>query len=114
VLVGRGRPSESDVATLEDIHSHNNQSQVSALVSGDCCGSVKPLCNGVPPDLGGGGGGSFHHQRWKVAVSIGVHDGQGASFDFLSLRGLRAKLLGQLSLFPLSSYLHVYVYVFLI
>jgi hypothetical protein len=49
-----------------------------------------------------------------MAASVGEHGSQGASSDFLFHRGLCAKLLGQLSLFRVPSYLYMYVYVFLI
>jgi hypothetical protein len=50
-----------------------------------------------------------------VVASVGVHGGQGSSSDLLFFRGLCANLIGQLSLFPVLSYLYelAYVYVFL-
>jgi hypothetical protein len=46
-----------------------------------------------------------------VAASVDEHGGHGASCDFLFFKGLCAKLLGQLSLFPVPLYLYVFVYV---
>jgi hypothetical protein len=48
-----------------------------------------------------------------VVASVGEHGGQGVPFDFLFFRGLCANLIGLLSLFPVSSYLYVFAYVYI-
>jgi hypothetical protein len=89
-----------------------NDGIVLASVLSNYYGSIKLLCNGVPPDLGGSG--CSRRRRWMVAAFVDEHGGQGTSCDFVFFRGFCAKSLGQLSLFPVPLYLYVYVYILLV
>jgi hypothetical protein len=87
-----------------------------ALVLGSYCGSLKLLCDGAPPDLGGGGCYQRRRGRGMAVAFADEHGAQGSSCALVFSSGFCASLLRKLSLFPVTSYLYAYesMYVFLI